>query len=89
MTTAGVRTAWLVAGVLLSLAFIPCAAGATRGPAAGRVVALELGGVVASLLLLVLAEATGETAALDVGVALALLCFGAGVTVARFLERLD
>jgi multisubunit Na+/H+ antiporter MnhF subunit len=51
------------------------------------VVALELGGVVVILLMLLLAEAYGDPAFADLAVVLAMLGLGSGLVFVRFLER--
>jgi multicomponent Na+:H+ antiporter subunit F len=80
-------TVWVVAAgalvVLLGVASVAVA----RGSALDRVVGLQLVGVIAPLVLIVLAVATGLPVLLEVGLALVLLSFAGGLAYARFLER--
>ena len=69
------------------MALVPCALMALRGRVAGRLVALEMAGIVETLLLIALAESSHSAWLLDLGLALALLSFGGGLVFARFLER--
>lgn len=80
-------TAWFAAAAGLLLGAGLCLVGALRGAAADRLVALELAGVVSTLLLLVLAEAFGRGTYADLAVVLALASFPGGLVFARFLER--
>ncbi len=79
--------AWWVAAALFALALIPCLAVGLRGPVGQRLVALEMAGTVESLLLLVLAEAMGRPAFMDLGLSMGLLTYGGGLVFARFLEQ--
>lgn len=86
--TAEPAVLWTWAALLLVLALVICGQTALRGPPEDRVVGLELAGVVTSLLLLALAKVVGQPVLVDLGFALCLLSFGAGLVFARFLERL-
>jgi multicomponent Na+:H+ antiporter subunit F len=78
---------WAVAAVALLVGLVPCGVALVRGDAAQRLVALELAGTVDTLVLLVLAQAYGRPAYVDVALTLALLSFAGGLVFARFLER--
>ena len=58
-----------------------------RGDAISRLVALEAGGSICVIILLVLCEAYQRIPFVDLALTLALLNFGAGLVFARFLER--
>jgi len=78
---------WLVTAAFLLLCmvapFILCA----RGDAVSRLVGLEAGGTMASVILLLLAVGFNRDPFTDLALALALLSFGGGLVFARFLER--
>ncbi|HVV17238.1 MAG TPA: MrpF/PhaF family protein [Polyangia bacterium] len=84
---AGAGAAWYLAAALFTLALVPCAAVALLGTVADRLIALELAGVLESMLLFVLAGATGRGFLVDLGLVLSLSSFGGGLVFARFLER--
>ncbi len=79
--------AWLIAAGVMLLCLIPCGVACLRGDAVDRLVALEAGGLIASLTLLLAAEGFGRQPFADLALALALLSFGGGMVFARFLER--
>ena len=78
---------WLVTAAFLLLCmvapFILCA----RGDAVSRLVGLEAGGTMATMILLLLAVGFNRDPFTDLALALALLSFGGGLVFARFLER--
>ena len=78
---------WLVAAGVLLLCLIPCGIACLRGDAANRMVGLEAAGLIAALVLLLLAEGLHGRPFTDLALALALLSFGGGLVFARFLER--
>ncbi|HEV7465912.1 MAG TPA: monovalent cation/H+ antiporter complex subunit F [Candidatus Dormibacteraeota bacterium] len=80
-------TAWTAAASVLLAALLPVALVVWRRAEMDGVVALELGGVVVILLMLLLAEAYGDPAFADLAVVLALLSLGSGLVFVRFLER--
>ncbi|MBZ5584568.1 MAG: hypothetical protein LAQ30_20620 [Acidobacteriia bacterium] len=78
---------WLIfAGVLLAC-LVPCGIACLRGDAVDRVVGLEAAGLIATLILLLLAEGFQRQPFTDLALALGLLSFGGGMVFARFLER--
>lgn len=80
-------TPWVVlAGVLVVLLGV-CAAAVLRGPVLERAVALQLAGIVATLLTVVTAVATGRRIVLDLALVLAVVTLTSGLAYARFLER--
>jgi multicomponent Na+:H+ antiporter subunit F len=80
-------TAWTAAASVLLAALVPVALVVWRRGEMDGVVALELGGVVVILLMLLLAEAYGDPAFADLAVVLAMLSLGSGLVFVRFLER--
>jgi multicomponent Na+:H+ antiporter subunit F len=79
---------WLAAATaLLVVGVTPCLVGTLRGTAIERLIALELGGVLTTVDLLLLARGVGRTAYLDVALLLALLSLGGSLAFARFFGR--
>lgn len=78
---------WMIAAQVLLLVLIPCGIGAFRGTPIERLVALEMAGVVQTMLLVCFAEAFRRPATYDLALAMGLLTFGGGLVFARFLER--
>lgn len=78
---------WLVAAGILLVCMIPCGAVCLRGDTFHRLVGLEAGGLIASLIFLLLAEGFHRPPFADLALALALLSFGGGLVFVRFLER--
>jgi multisubunit Na+/H+ antiporter MnhF subunit len=79
---------WMLASAGFMSALLPCVivVYASRDPTQ-RLVGLEMAGMLASLLLLCLAESFQKTYLFDLSIAAALLSFGGGLVFARFLER--
>ncbi len=80
-------TAWMIASEVLLFALVPCGISVFRGSAIERLVALEMAGVVQTLLLVCLAEVLRRPSTYDLALAMGLLTFGGGWVFARFLER--
>lgn len=78
---------WLWAAGALLLCLIPCGAACLRGDVWNRLVALEAAGLIATLILALLAEGYHRAPFADLALALALLSFGGGLVFVRFLER--
>lgn len=80
--------AWLLAAtVLLVAGLLPCLVVTLVSDAIQRLVGLELAGVVATVVLLLLAQGFERTSYIDLAVVLALLSFAGSLVFARFLER--
>jgi multisubunit Na+/H+ antiporter MnhF subunit len=80
--------AWLwAATVLLVAGMAPCLAVTLRSDALERLVGLELAGVVATLVLLLLAQGLDRSSYIDLALVLSLLSFAGSLVFARFLER--
>jgi multisubunit Na+/H+ antiporter MnhF subunit len=80
-------TAYFAAATVLVVALGPLIVYSVRADAADGLVALNLGGTIATLVLLLLAEATERQPFFDLAVVSAVLSFAGGLAYARFLER--
>lgn len=80
-------TPWLVSAAVLLVALVPCGLVALRGDATNRLVGLEMGSIVTTMLLVVLAQAFRRPAFHDLPLTLALLAFGGTIVFTRFFER--
>ncbi|MDQ4058174.1 MAG: monovalent cation/H+ antiporter complex subunit F [Actinomycetota bacterium] len=78
---------WLVAAIGLVLGLVPCGVVCFRSSPSERLVALELGGTLYALVLLLLAEAFNYDPFFDLSVTVALLTLAGGLVFAHFLER--
>ena len=78
---------WLLAaGVLLVGGLVPLAIAAATADAISGAVALNRGGPIAALILLLLSEGLHRQPFVDLAVVLAIVSFAGSVIVARFLE---
>jgi len=80
-------TAWLATAFIFTIAIAACGALCLQGTLMERVVALEVAGVLATLLLLVFAELFKRPELMDLAIAAGLLGFGGGLVFLRFFER--
>lgn len=78
---------WLLAALALLPGFIACGVVLYREEIIDAVVALNLGGVLASLELVLLAEGLHRAPFYDLALVLAALTFSSGLVFARYLER--
>ena len=78
---------WLLVATVLLLGLIPCGVVIVTASTADRLIALELAGVVSTLVLLLLAQGFGQSSFFDLALAAAILAFPAGLVFAHFLER--
>lgn len=79
--------AWLICATILLLALIPVGIQVFKGDTMDRLVALEMGGIMTPLILLLLTQGLQRMALYDIALSAALLSFGGGLVFARFLER--
>ncbi len=79
--------AWLIAALALLPGFVACAFVLYRAGIMDALVALNLGGVLASLELVLLAEGLSRAPFYDLALALAALTFSGGLVFVRYLER--
>jgi multicomponent Na+:H+ antiporter subunit F len=80
-------TAYFTAAAVLLAGLAPLIVFSVRASPSDGLVALNLGGTIATLVLLLLAEATERQPFFDLAVVSALLSFAGGLAYARFLER--
>jgi multisubunit Na+/H+ antiporter MnhF subunit len=78
---------WLIAATVLLLAFIPCGITIFKEPPLKGVVAYELAGVDAVLILALLAEGLHRSPFFELAFVLAFLAFGSAMVFLRFFER--
>ncbi len=78
---------WLAAAAAILVCLVPCGIVCLRGEPIDRLVGLELAGVIATFVLVLLAEGFHRIPFFDIPLALALLSFAGGLVFARFLER--
>lgn len=79
---------WLIASTVLLLGLVPCGIVCFRSDSpVSRLVALELGGTIDTLVLLLLAEAFHYPPLFDLSVAIALLTLAGALVFAHFMER--
>jgi multicomponent Na+:H+ antiporter subunit F len=77
----------LIAAAVMLVGLAPLIVFATRASPPDGLVALNIGGDIATLVLLLLAAGTGREPFFDLAVVSALLSFVGGLAYARFLER--
>ena len=80
-------TAYFVAATALLVGLAPLIVFAVTASPQDGLVALNLGGTIATLVLLLLAEATQRQPVFDLALVSAVLSFAGGLAYARFLER--
>jgi multisubunit Na+/H+ antiporter MnhF subunit len=78
---------WLWAAAVLTLALVALLPVVLRRPALEGVVALEVAGADATLVLLMLSEGTRRQAFADLALVLAVCSFAGTIAFIRFLER--
>jgi multicomponent Na+:H+ antiporter subunit F len=79
--------AWMLAAAVLLFGMAPCGWLALRGDSLTRLAGLEMAGLIATLELVLLAQAFKNPNFYDLALCLALLAFGSGLVFVRFLER--
>jgi multisubunit Na+/H+ antiporter MnhF subunit len=78
---------WLVAATVLLGGLVPCAALCMFGRVLDGLVALELAGVITTVILLLLAEGFHRQSFVDLAVVFAVLQFAGSLAFVRMLER--
>jgi multisubunit Na+/H+ antiporter MnhF subunit len=79
--------AWLWAGTVLLLGLVPLGIVCLRAPLLDAVVALELAGIVVTLVLLVLAEGFARSVYFELSLVLAVVTLAGSLAYVRFFER--
>ncbi len=78
---------WMLASIVLLSCVIPCGITCFKDGPIERLIGLEMTGIIATMFLLVMAEALGRPNFYDIGLTMSLLTFGGGLVFTRFLER--
>jgi multicomponent Na+:H+ antiporter subunit F len=78
---------WLIAGVSVSAALLPCADMCLRGSPERRLVGLEMTSILVTVALVMFTVGFGRTPFVDLPLALAIMTFGSGLVFARFLGK--
>jgi multisubunit Na+/H+ antiporter MnhF subunit len=79
---------WVLAAIVLVLGgLVPCLLVPLRGSAMEGLVALELGGVISTLVFLLLAEGFQRQPFVDLALVLAVLSFVGSLAFVRYMER--
>ena len=78
---------WIAATVALLVALVPCGIVCLRGEPMKRLVGLQLANAIVTLILILLAQVMNRSFFYDLVLAQALLSFGGGLVLVRFLER--
>lgn len=78
---------WMLAALGLVLTMAPCFRVCLRGTDMERLIGLQLGQIVAVLLIMVLAEGYGRGIYISAALVLAVLSLASGLVFIRFLER--
>jgi multisubunit Na+/H+ antiporter MnhF subunit len=76
---------WLLAAAGVSVSLIPCADRCLRGTAERRLVGLEMTSLIVTLALVLFTIGFGRSPFMDLPLAQALMSFGGGLVLARFL----
>jgi multicomponent Na+:H+ antiporter subunit F len=78
---------WLLAGVAVSAALVPCADMCLRGKPERRLVGMEMASMIVVIAMILFTVGFGRTAFIDLPLALAIMSFGGGLVFVRFLGK--
>jgi multisubunit Na+/H+ antiporter MnhF subunit len=78
---------WEIAAAVLAFALIPCLGVCLFGAATDALVALEIAGVLATTILMLLSEGFHRQSFIDLAVVLAPMALAGALTFARMMER--
>ncbi len=78
---------WLVAGIAVSAALLPCADMCLRGSPERRLVGFEMAGSLLTIALVLLTVGYARNAYIDLPLTMAIMSFGGSLVFARFLEK--
>jgi multisubunit Na+/H+ antiporter MnhF subunit len=78
---------WEIAAAVLGVGFLPCLAICVRHDVAHGLVALEVGSVLLTTILMLLSEGFQRQPFIDLALTFALLSVVGGLAIARLLER--
>jgi multicomponent Na+:H+ antiporter subunit F len=78
---------WLLAGVAVSAALVPCADMCLRGKPERRLVGMEMASMIVVIAMVLFTVGFGRAAFIDLPLALAIMSFGGGLVFVRFLGK--
>jgi multicomponent Na+:H+ antiporter subunit F len=78
---------WLIAGIAVSTALVPCADMCLRGRPERRLVGLEMASMIIVISMVLFTVGFGRSAFIDLPLALAIMSFGGGLVFVRFLGK--
>jgi multicomponent Na+:H+ antiporter subunit F len=78
---------YLIGGAVILIGIAPLMVFAVRASPEEGLIALDLGGTIATLVLLLIAAGTGRQPFFDLAIVSAILSYAAGLLYARLLER--
>ena len=78
---------WITASIAVGAALIPCAFMSLRGSPERRLVGVEMGSVLLTIILVLLTVGYGRLPFIDLPLTIAVLSLPAGLVFARFLEK--
>lgn len=78
---------YILAGLGVSAALLPCADMSLRGSPERRLVGLEMAGIIVIVAMTLLTVGFGRAPFIDLPLALAIMSFGGGLVFARFLGK--
>jgi multisubunit Na+/H+ antiporter MnhF subunit len=83
-----VNGALITAAVLTTVGLPLCLARTAAGSVLSRLVGMQLGGTVVTLVLLLMADGSGRSSYFDLALVLSLLSFAGSLVFLRFVQRL-
>ena len=78
---------WLLAGVAVSAALVPCADMCLRGKPERRLVGMEMASMIVVIAMVLFTVGFGRATFIDLPLALAIMSFGGGLVFVRFLGK--
>lgn len=78
---------WLIAAAALTIGLFPCGFVCIRSKTLDRLVAMELAGLIAPVMIIFLAEGTDRPSLYDLALSLVFLSYPATLVFVHFLER--
>jgi multicomponent Na+:H+ antiporter subunit F len=78
---------WLLAGVAVSAALVPCADMCLRGKLERRLVGLEMASMIVVIAMILFTVGFGRAVFIDLPLSLAIMSFGGGLVFVRFLGK--
>lgn len=79
--------AWLIAGIAVSAALVPCADMCLRGSPERRLVGVQMASLLVTIAMMLFTFAFHRPVFIDLPLTLAVMGFGQGLVFARFLEK--